>query len=249
MSQSNFKLNGAGGGFGLRVDTEAALAALASNNAGPTQPPKTYPFMSWPDTTTGLMKQRNAADTGWITIGPLGQPGFGLGDQVGDYKLSARSNIPNYLRCTFQEVSRSAYPLLFAEIGVFFGPGNGTTTFNLPGPEGRALVIAGAGAGLTNRSIGNRYGTETHSLTEAQNGPHGHAVYDPGHSHGFSRTEEQTNASQTGFAGGNNDGIFRDRVTTANPAGIGIYNSGSGQAHNNIQPSIVIGHLWIRALP
>ena len=34
--------------------------------------------MWWPDTTTGLLKQRNSANSAWITIGTLGSANLGL---------------------------------------------------------------------------------------------------------------------------------------------------------------------------
>ena len=43
-----------------------------------------------------------------------------------------------YLLCDGSAVSRSTYSVLFAVIGTSFGSGNGTTTFNLPNPDGNA---------------------------------------------------------------------------------------------------------------
>jgi len=67
------------------------------------------------------------------------------GHEVGDYCLSARSSKAKWLICQAQAVSRSTYAALFGQIGTTFGAGDGSTTFNLPGPQGRALVFAGAG--------------------------------------------------------------------------------------------------------
>lgn len=44
-----------------------------------------------------------------------------------------------YLECDGAAVSRTTYAELFAKIGVTFGPGNGTTTFNLPDLRGEFL--------------------------------------------------------------------------------------------------------------
>ena len=41
---------------------------------------------------------------------------------------------PNYLFCNGAAVSRTEYAELFAEIGTDYGPGDGSTTFNLPPP-------------------------------------------------------------------------------------------------------------------
>ena len=38
----------------------------------------TYPFEWWADTTTGLLKIRNAANNGWVTVGTLASANLGL---------------------------------------------------------------------------------------------------------------------------------------------------------------------------
>jgi len=51
-----------------RADFNAALAALVTNSSGATEPATTYAFQWWADTTAGILKQRNAANSGWIDI-------------------------------------------------------------------------------------------------------------------------------------------------------------------------------------
>ena len=51
-----------------RADLNLALLALASNNSGPTAPATTFAYMWWPDTTTGILKQRNAGNSAWVSI-------------------------------------------------------------------------------------------------------------------------------------------------------------------------------------
>ena len=72
-----------GTGAAVRSDLNDALAAIVSNNSGATAPATTYAYMWWPDTTTGLVKQRNAANSAWITIGTLGVTGWGLASLAG----------------------------------------------------------------------------------------------------------------------------------------------------------------------
>ena len=64
---------------------------------------------------------------------------------IGDYCWSARNSKPGWLKCTGEEASRTTHSLLFAEIGITFGSGDGSTTFNLPDPQGRSVVLAGSG--------------------------------------------------------------------------------------------------------
>jgi len=57
-----------GTGAAVRSDINGQLAAIVSNNSGATAPSTTYAYQWWADTTTGLLKLRNAANNGWITL-------------------------------------------------------------------------------------------------------------------------------------------------------------------------------------
>lgn len=71
MSQHDMDIATADANTGItfRAAVNAALQALVSNNSGATAPSTTYSFMLWADTANNLLKMRNAANTGWITIG------------------------------------------------------------------------------------------------------------------------------------------------------------------------------------
>ena len=58
-------------GLTVRNDINSALAAIVSNNSFATAPTTTTPFMFWADTTSGLLKMRNAADNDWVNKGLL----------------------------------------------------------------------------------------------------------------------------------------------------------------------------------
>ena len=58
-------------GAAFRSDLNNGLAAAVSNNSGAAQPSTTYAYQWWADTTTGLLKLRNAANNAWITVGTL----------------------------------------------------------------------------------------------------------------------------------------------------------------------------------
>ena len=63
------------------------------------------------------------------------------GLKVGDIKVSLQeANHDNWLLCDGQEISRADYPDLFKVIGINFGEGNGTTTFNEPDYRGKFLL-------------------------------------------------------------------------------------------------------------
>jgi hypothetical protein len=67
MSQNDFNL--ANQGFpSMRSDINSALQALASNSSGATAPTTTYAYQFWYDSTTNILKMRNAANSAWINI-------------------------------------------------------------------------------------------------------------------------------------------------------------------------------------
>ena len=76
MSQSDYTIADQDGASFL-VDINAQLAAIVSNNSGATEPTTTYAYQWWADTSSGLLKQRNAANNAWITIGTLASANLG----------------------------------------------------------------------------------------------------------------------------------------------------------------------------
>jgi len=67
MSQHDYVLNDAAG-VAFRADLNSALAATVSNNSGATEPATTYAYQWWADTTAGILKRRNAANSAWISV-------------------------------------------------------------------------------------------------------------------------------------------------------------------------------------
>lgn len=143
--------------------------------------------------------------------------------EVGDFCWSARSAKTGWLLCQAQAVSRTTYADLFDEIGTTWGAGNGTTTFNLPDGQGRALIGVGSGAGLTARALADDGGAETHVLTVGEM---------PAHTHSGGM-----GGGGGSYAGG---GANTERV----PASTG--SQGGGGAHNNMQPFLA-ANLFIYA--
>ena len=78
--QQDFEITAADANTGttVRAAINAALQALASCSSGATEPTTMYAYQWWADTTTGFLKQRNAANTAWITIINLATPGLAI---------------------------------------------------------------------------------------------------------------------------------------------------------------------------
>jgi hypothetical protein len=71
-SQQDFDISttDANTGTTFRAAINSSLQALASNSSGATAPSTTYAYQFWVDTSTTLptLKQRNAANTGWVSL-------------------------------------------------------------------------------------------------------------------------------------------------------------------------------------
>lgn len=89
----------------------------------------------------------------------------------------AGSSAPTgWLLCNGTAVSRTTYSALFAVVGTTYGVGDNSTTFNLPDLLGRAPVGAGAGSGLTSRTLGTKLGAESTTLTSSHIPQHSHTI-------------------------------------------------------------------------
>ena len=56
-----------------RTDHNNSLSAIVSNNSGATQPSTTYAYQWWYDTSSNILKLRNADNDAWINIGTFNQ--------------------------------------------------------------------------------------------------------------------------------------------------------------------------------
>lgn len=121
----------------------------------------------------------------FIVTAVAGEGGSGDGWTAGDVKMTARSSAPaGWLVANGAAVSRSSYADLFAAIGVAFGPGDGSTTFNLPDLAGRFPLGADG-----SHPLGAVGGAETTTISVAQMPAHNHnGVTGGGGSHSHSGT-------------------------------------------------------------
>lgn len=190
---------------------------------------------------TGLTD--GVADTDAATVGQLAGSGAIPIGSVLDY--CGLTPPDGWLLCYGQAISRATYSDLFALVGTAFGVGDGSTTFNLPDCRGRIGAgkddMGGASAArlntLSSTTLGATGGSQTHALTTAQLATHSHAVTDPGHTH--------TAAAPSGFVLSDEIGLKGATTSSTGSAatGITIANAGSGEAHNNVQPTIILSKI------
>lgn len=156
--------------------------------------------------------------------------GGGGGDSlpVGTIFPFSGNTLPSgYMICDGSAISRTTYSTLFGIIGTTYGVGDGSTTFNLPNLKGKVPV----GYDSTDSdfdTLGETGGEKTHALTVNEMPSHNHALYG-------ALTGETKNITNTG-----NDWA---QTTTSFSTDTYINNAGGGQAHNNLQPYIVINYI------
>jgi microcystin-dependent protein len=143
-----------------------------------------------------------------------------------------------WLLCNGNAVSRTTYATLFAAIGTTYGAGDGSTTFNLPDLLGRTIIGAGQGASLSNRTLAQKMGAETHTLSVSEMPSHTHGINDPGHSHTYART-----VSGSSFGDNSTNQTTATTATSSSTTGITIQSAGGGAPHNNMQPSLVLNYI------
>jgi microcystin-dependent protein len=141
--------------------------------------------------------------------------------------------------CNGQLLPVSQNTALFSLIGTTYG-GDGRTTTALPNLKGRAPMHPGRGPGLTARRLGQRTGTETVTLTEAQMPSHNHTMIADASTGG-----PLGGGANTGNPKGNYLGAsVKFKSTTTGQVGmVALTNTGGSQAHNNVQPFLTMNFI------
>ena len=192
---------------------------------------------------------------------------------IGDYKYSASNTEQNgWLLCNGQSLAVSDYPDLYTVIGTNFGT-VGAGYFNLPDFTGRVPAVPG-NANSENalddtHEFGDSIGADNVILTEAQMPTHNHggttgnrttgiSAADSGHTHSYSVSNNQNQNVGYPAGGGSpnvNAGLSGATTGTGNANIVitdpghnhTIANDGSSQKHNNVQPTLYGGNIFIFA--
>ena len=141
-----------GTGAAVRSDLNNALAAIVSQNSGATAPSTTYAYQWWADTTTGLLKLRNAANNAWITLFQLDGEWSTIALENGTagapsiYFKDSGTDTGVYSPGTDQvAISTGGTGRLFVDSSGRVGLGTSTPQLSIGAVGGNVLHVAGAG--------------------------------------------------------------------------------------------------------
>ena len=210
------------------------------------------PLQTWVGTTEGLNQQLKSDIVG---VAAKVVP-------VGALFMWPTATAPSgYVLCNGAAVSRADYASLFTVIGVTFGTGNGSTTFNVPdmrqrfplgvATSGTGSTLAGTGGSIDHTHTGPSH-THTISGSTAAEAAHTHGAGNvtttagTSHTHSFSGTAASGGPSATvnsGLASDTPVGTFDHTHTTtisgttgaedAHTHGVPIYTTGTGSSHSH----------------
>jgi microcystin-dependent protein len=182
---------------------------------------------------------------------------------LGDLKWSIQNSDHDFwLKCDGRSLNRTLYPALFSLIGTSYGSDD-AQTFKLPDCRGRVVGCIGSGSGLTARSAGDKVGTETHTLTVGEMPTHSHTgTTDSSGTHTHTNNSVEGSLGLATSNGANTAGAGLDstvgelnlyaspKALTIDSAGehthtITTNTTGNSLPHNNMQPTIFIGNVFI----
>lgn len=143
-----------------------------------------------------------------------------------------------YLLCDGTAVSRTVYPELFAAISTSWGPGDGTSSFNLPLIQDRIPVAKGSAA-WANALAKTGGSKDLVVVSHAHDIGHSHSVaqhqHSADHNHAASSDWQSSDHQHAGSTGSNYvPGYARSPISSDRIAGIASsYNDRSLQVFNN----------------
>lgn len=189
---------------------------------------------------------------------------------IGEVRMFGGTFAPRtWAFCDGQLLSIAQNTALFSILGTTYG-GDGRTTFGLPDLRGRAPLSAGTGAGLHTRNLGARGGAETETITLNQLAAHTHfttvgadtfpvtgtatatmnvsadSESEEPYKNLLSVSDGITKYASTPSGTLNPYSVFVDTsMLSVNAGGITVTNTNTGgsQAHNNMQPYLVVHYI------
>lgn len=143
----------------------------------------------------------------------------------------------NWSSCAGTLLDINNYQALFSLLGTAYG-GDGRVSFGLPDMRGRIPVGQGHGPSLSNRIVGMKYGSETHTLTVSQMPAHHHVMQ--------ASTNSANTANPTAkvpAAVPEGELFYDDNQAPSGEYGLDTENDGGSQDHPNEMPWLCIKYI------
>lgn len=151
-----------------------------------------------------------------------------------------------WMFCQGQTLSIAEYSTVFSLLGTTYG-GDGVNTFLLPDLRSRVAIGTGQGGGLTNRVLGQSFGTESNTLTQAQMAQHTHTLTVnaavPGNVN-----SANTSTPQGAYPAISNSSIYNSQPTTGTfgtslSATVTVGPAGGSSPVYNVQPVLCLNYI------
>ena len=154
---------------------------------------------------------------------------------IGEIRMFGGNFAPlGWAKCEGQLLSIASYSALFSLLGTTYG-GDGETTFGLPDLRGRIPMGPGTGPGLSTKTLGQKSGTETNTLSVAQMPAHNHTI-------NAVSTDGNKSSPMENLPAGTKllDPEYSNASATTTMNSNMVANKGGGQSVNNMQPYLSV---------
>ncbi|RVV96981.1 phage tail protein [Mesobaculum littorinae] len=153
---------------------------------------------------------------------------------IGEIRMFAGNFAPKgWAFCEGQLLPVYTYQALFSLIGTTYG-GDGRSSFGLPDMRGRLPVDQGSGPALTQRTIGERSGSETVTLGVENIPPHIHAFRASTSDATLTEPQNALPAKGVGVQ------FYREESADVPMADSAIGVAGGNHAHYNMMPALCV---------
>lgn len=236
-------LSGKENSLGYTAENAANKSTSTSLGASNTLYPTQNAVKSYVDTGLGT-KQNTLGFTAEDSANKATSTSLGTSNTL----YPSQNAVKAYVDAAILAAKQALYPVgsIWTSTSVSTNPGT-VLGFGTWAAFGQGRVLVSKATSGTFGTIGATGGAETVTLTSAEMPVHNHGVNDPGHNHGMYNTYNNG-------AGNNRSNLANGSlVSWSAPAtgwaytGISTQNAGSGGAHNNLQPYIVV-YMWERTV-
>ena len=160
---------------------------------------------------------------------------------IGEIRMFAGNFAPrNWALCNGQLLQISQNQALFSILGTTYG-GDGRTTFALPDLRGRVAIHNGDGPGLSPKTLGQKGGTETETLSTDQMPEHTHdlSIKNP-----VCKDEADSDDPTAKYPAVSKENMYstHKNAEAADPV-VEITSTGGNQSVNNMQPYTCVNYI------